>query len=114
VNLRIFRKQARRKPAAVPRGWFRDRDGTYYRNFPLVKAEFKLATETGLTEVAAGLVAELEQIVRGGVIRKAELGPGDTEVCGASFSEAYPAHPALRALDDGHVAYQDDKPLPGL
>lgn len=96
--------RARRAPA-LPRRWFQDEDGTYFRNCPLIAAErgqvmsWPLSAR-GRSGALSALAAEWREALNGDVIRKEELGPGDVVVAPASFRGACPRRPGLWALDD--------------
>jgi hypothetical protein len=97
----------RRRDAArlVPRHWFADDDGTYYRNCPLIAAErdevmaWPLLTP-GKFEALDALFAEWEETSEVGVQRKDCLEPGDVVTVPCTFREAYPDNPGLWALDN--------------
>jgi hypothetical protein len=94
----------RRVRKAPPRCWFRDGDGTYYRNCPLIAAERREVTAWPLTTpgkfaVLGRLDAEWHERFAGGVQRKPRLDPGDTVTEATSFREAYPHNPGLWVLD---------------
>lgn len=83
-----------RKPK---RAWFKDQDGTYYRNCSLILREMKQARGTRWFAV---LSAEFDEVFHRGVVRKEHLERGDVAVEGCSFREAYPHLPGLWRLDD--------------
>lgn len=87
-------------PQDLPRRWFRDKDGTFYRNCPLVLKESREAIDAGRWEVATRLHAEFDEVFREGLIRKPALEPGDVEVRPVPFREAYPDKPELWVLDE--------------
>jgi hypothetical protein len=98
LRFRIGRK-------APLRRWFQDRDGTYYRNLPLIMAEQKEVMAwppltPGKYGVLDDLEAEWDVAWAKGLIRKAELDPGDMLVTPAPFREVYPDKPGLWRLDD--------------
>lgn len=83
----------------IPRRWFRDDDGTYFRNCPLIHGEANQAAKLGRFRLAHKLHEEWEVAWREGVIRKAELDRGDVEVEMLSFREAFPDDPAMWIFD---------------
>ena len=95
---RLWAQKATGSPP--PRRWFRDSDGTYYRNLPMIRAELDAAAAAGDTRSVARLETEWDETFRTEITRKDALGPGDIEAFPASFRDAYPHHPALWALDD--------------
>lgn len=86
-----FRKPRRR--------WFQDKDGTYYRNCPLIMAEQK-ECPWWRERTWKALTSEWEQAFRDGIIRKDRLGRQDELVTAAPFREVYPDKPGLWFLDD--------------
>jgi len=94
---------------APPRRWFRHAGGTYYRNCPLIKAEWEEvlawpASTSRKFRLAEALSAEWYAVFAAGVTRKAELEPGDELTTPAPFRETYPRHPGLWALDERNGA----------
>lgn len=83
----------------MKRQWFRDTDGTYYRNCPLIMDEWKRAIRLGRFFLASRLGREWDTAFRQGVIRKNALTRGDTVVQPRPFREAYPDRPGLWTLD---------------
>jgi hypothetical protein len=95
----------RRRVQLPARRWFRDKDGSYYRNCPLVTGERNEvvawpASAPGKYEVLDALHAEWSLLFRQGVQRKSSLGLGDVVVEEATFREAYPRNPGLWILDE--------------
>lgn len=86
----------------MKRRWFQDKDGTFYRNCPLILGEQKECIGPPFRgRRFRQLQAEWEVAWRDGVIRKAKLGRGDKLVPGpAPFREAYPDNPGLWVLDE--------------
>lgn len=84
----------------MKRSWFRDDDGTYYRNCPLIMKERQQAIRSLRLRRARILEAEWREAWRKGLIRKDKLGRGDIEVQRRSFREAYPDRPELWVLDE--------------
>jgi hypothetical protein len=80
----------------VKRAWFRDPDGTFYRNCPLIRHERDRAA---VPWRRAALTDEWWETFRKGVQRKAVLDPGDVVAEPAPFREAYPDRPGLWVLD---------------
>jgi hypothetical protein len=89
----------KRNERTVTRYWFQDRDGSYFRTCPLIMQEMDWARLTFRFGLAEKLRAEWHQCWDSGVIRKAELEPGDAVTEAAPFREAYPDHPGLWMLD---------------
>jgi hypothetical protein len=92
-----------REPPA--RQWFQAEDGTYYRNYPLIRDERQAVlawpdSAPGKYEIFSALLDEGRQVMTGGVLRKAALGPGDVVAEPAPFRKAYPRNPGLWMLDD--------------
>lgn len=89
------------------RAWFRDDDGTYFRNCPLILAEQKRELDRTPPPwgwrhhfaILDALKAEWQHAWSEGVLRKDELEPGDVVVPMASFRDAYPDKPELWILD---------------
>ena len=87
----------------MKRAWFQDKDGTYYRNCPLIMAELERISARAwpwLMPRCRALAAEWEQAFSAGVIRKPALGRRDVLREPGSFREAYPRHPGLWVLDE--------------
>jgi hypothetical protein len=91
-------------PGAGGRAWFRDDDGTYFRNCPLImaerKAELAQPWKPGQRARLDALQAEWWQAFRFGVTRRTCLSPGGIVVEPASFRVAYPGNPGLWVLDE--------------
>lgn len=86
---------------SIRRSWFRDDDGTYYRNCNLIMAERRTAVANPLLWWRLpSLEREWRTAWRKGVLRKAKLGWFDRVVQPTPFREAYPDHPILWKLDD--------------
>ena len=84
-----------------PRCWFQDKDGTYFRNIPLIMAEQKAVMyKPWLAGYFRQLTAEWNQAWREGLIRKDSLSPGDVVVEPAPFRVVYPDKPGLWVLDE--------------
>jgi hypothetical protein len=79
----------------VKKSWLQDKDGTYYRNCPLIMAERKRAIFR-----RGALSREWRETYIIGVQRKDTLGPRDVLVQPRSFRESYPDHPGLWRLDE--------------
>jgi hypothetical protein len=104
--MRLRRKQRIQR---IQRCWFRDEDGTYFRNRPLIMAEIHALAEIHAHQPASWgkrdirkintLLAEKDIVWQQGVIRKPALDPDDCVVRPASFRETYPGKPGLWALD---------------
>jgi len=84
----------------MKRQWFRDKDGTFYRNANLVHGEANRLARRGCFLAAARRHKEWERIFRKGVDRKDRLGWRDVEVKPRSFREAYPQYPIFWQFDD--------------
>jgi hypothetical protein len=103
-RVRIFR----RRPATVrplPRHWLQAEDGTFFRNYPLVRSEREAVLAwpdgtPGKYAIFQALAGEGHSLLTGGVLRKASLGPGDVAAAPALFRDAYPRNPGLWVLDD--------------
>ena len=85
----------------MKRSWFQDKDGTYFRNLPLIMAEQKAI----IGRLWSGrryrqLEAEWQQAWREGVLRKDHLDRGDKLVQMGRFRDVYPDKPGLWVLDD--------------
>jgi hypothetical protein len=107
--IRLWRRRPRNVIKPPARQWFRDKDGTYYRNCPLIRSEQDevRAWPTGTAlkwAIVEELSAEWWRTFHAGVQRKADLDPGDVVVTPAPFREAYPRHPGLWALDEPESA----------
>jgi hypothetical protein len=94
---------ARRRQNDPQRRWFQDKDGTYYRNGPLILAEerewLKLLCTRRVSRELDKLHAEFQIVWKDGLIRKPALEPGDRLVQQATFRDAYPDKPGLWVLD---------------
>jgi len=88
------------------RAWFRDKDGTFYRNANLVSAEMAKMPKRTAADFRRldEMHAEWDRIFRKGVDRNAELGPDDIELTPRPMREAYPQYPILWTLDDADNA----------
>jgi hypothetical protein len=84
----------------MKRKWFRDDDGTFFRNVPLNIAEMD-ATPLWMFWRHRYLEREWRTVWDKGVIRKDRLGRRDVEVKMRSFREAYPDDPRIWTLDRG-------------
>lgn len=92
-----------RKPKPLPRYWFQGKDGTYYRNATTISEEMDIIVrkrDARYHKAFLDLTREFDQAHRVGVIRKAELEPGDVLAEPMPFREAYPNHPGLWTLDE--------------
>ena len=84
----------------MKRAWFRDSNGTYYRNCPLILAEQERCIRWPWRyRLFWQLDAEFRETFRKGVLRKDRLGRGDRLVQQVPFREAYPDKPELWFLD---------------
>lgn len=81
------------------RRWFRDRDGTYYRNVPMVLNELDTTWPVRLWKRAM-LLSELDHIYREGHTRRRTLGWWQVEVQPMTMREAYPDRPIFWTLDE--------------
>jgi hypothetical protein len=82
------------------RTWFRDADGTYYRNCPLINAEQWRLSSLLLPWRFRALSREWWHVYREGLLRTRTIGRYDRVATPAPFSEAYPDKPGLWLLDD--------------
>lgn len=95
------------------RCWFQDKDGTYFRNCPLILDEqqelielyrhtnpLRLRKLQQINALLAELKREWDQAWRDGVFRKEHLDHGDRVVQMAKFRDRYPDKPALWVLDE--------------
>lgn len=83
------------------RQWFRNDDGTFYRNSILVDREIRaLSLAPWNRKRRQRLQAEWDRIFWHGVDHKDKLDRGDVEVKARPFREAYPNHPGLWRLDE--------------
>src|SRR6185437_7800203 len=96
------REMKLRKPK---RHWFQAKDGTYYRNCPLIRDEQK-ACPWWRWRTWEALTAEWEHAFRIGLIRKDRLSRGDVLSTPAPFREVYPDRPGLWFLDDPDWRFQ--------
>lgn len=83
----------------MKRHWFRDEDGGYYRNCPLIQNEMDRAFRRGRLLLWRKLQAEWWQCWYEGITEKSTLGRGDVAVTPAPFRDAYPDNPGLWRLD---------------
>lgn len=92
----------------MKRSWFRDTDGTFYRNCPLIEADLKSVSKkmTGLLFFRRSLERDYTTLEREwehafsvGVYRKDVLGKDDIEAIPLPMRLAYPNNPGLWALD---------------
>jgi hypothetical protein len=87
-------------PLRARQRWFAEPDGSgYYRNCPLIMAEWKAALHLGRVHLALRLQDEWIETFRRGVTRKDKLDRHDILATPAPFREAYPQYPGLWALD---------------
>jgi hypothetical protein len=82
------------------RQWFKDKDGTFYRNCNLNLDERERALRSGRLFLVHRLEKEWSQLWQKGLISKEKLGWRDVEVQPRPFREAYPDQPVLWALDE--------------
>lgn len=95
------------------RHWFQDKDGTYYRNCPLIMDEqrelldrlkgtnpWRVRRIRQFDHALDELEREWTAVFNEGIIRKAGLAPGDVVVQPAPFREVYPDKPGLWFLDE--------------
>lgn len=83
----------------MKRHWFQDRDGTYYRNCPMILDDMK-ATPWFFFRQRRRLELEWRNVWLHGGIRKSQLGRGDVVVRPASMRDAYPDRPGFWTLDE--------------
>ena len=84
----------------MKRRWFRDKDGTYYRNVPLISAERFTLINRCLPWRQLILGREWRRAWSEGVIRTRRIGWRDEVTAPRPFREAYPDHPGLWTLDE--------------
>lgn len=84
----------------IPRRWFRDEDGTYFRNCPLIHEEANQAAKAYRFRLASRLHQEWLSVWEKGVTRKSKLSRGDIEVKMMSFREAFPDEPDMWIFDE--------------
>jgi len=84
----------------MKRAWFRAKDGTFYRNCPLISREMTRCRWPWRNRRFWQLAAEWDRAWQQGVIRKPTLGRGDIEAQPRPFREVYPDNPELWPLDD--------------
>jgi hypothetical protein len=93
-------------PFPHQRRWFQAKDGTFYRNCPLIMQERYQALRWCRFRLASQLREEWAETFRGGVTRKPTLGRNDTFAGEPlSFREAYPDEPGLWMLDAPSATY---------
>lgn len=83
----------------IPRRWFKAKDGTYFRNCPLIHGEAGQAARVGRYRLAHKLHDEWERVWENGVARKDKLERGDVEVKMRTFREMYPDEPEMWIFD---------------
>lgn len=98
-----MRFRLKRRPP--PRQWFRDEDGTYFRNCPLIASEREEVRNWPAGaflkwRIIEELSNEWWRTFRTGVQRKPALDPGDVVAEPAPFRAAYPINPMLWTLDE--------------
>ena len=82
------------------RTWFRDTDGTYFRNCPLIMAERGRLINMLLPWRFLALEREWWHVYREGVFRAKTIGRFDRVATPGLFREAYPDKPGLWVLDE--------------
>lgn len=82
------------------RTWFRDDDGTYYRNCPLIYAEQGRLSSFLLPWRFRALEREWWHVYREGVLRTRTIGRFDRVATPGRLRDAYPDNPGLWALDE--------------
>lgn len=92
----------KRRATPVKRSWFRDDDGTFFRNANLVHADMKRMRRRTPSDFRRlnEMHDEWDRIFWAGVERKDQLGPDDVEVEPVPMREAYPQYPILWTLDE--------------
>lgn len=85
----------------MKRRWFRDDDGTYYRNINLILSEIQASPHWLIWNWPRlwRLHREFDETFRVGLQRKDRLGWRDVEAQPVPFRVAYPNHPILWKLD---------------
>lgn len=82
------------------RTWFKDDDGTYYRNCPLVKRDMGRPMNLILFWRQFSLHNEWDEVYAAGVRRADKIRPWDRVTTPRPFRESYPDHPGLWILDE--------------
>lgn len=96
----------RRKPKRITTWWFQDKDGTYYRNAPLIGRELEEIAYMPFYKAARyqdqflELCAEHDEVFSKGIRRAAAIDKGDKVTTPMRMRDAYPNHPGLWVLDD--------------
>lgn len=81
--------------------WFKDRDGTYFRNCGCVERDKRRARlRPWLWWRLPALEREWWSVFREGVTQAEKIGRRDRVAEPRPFREAYPNHPGLWVLDD--------------
>lgn len=82
------------------RTWFRDEDGSYRRNCPLISDELERPSSILLPWRYITLNREWWQAYREGLIRADRIGRRDRVATPMPLREAYPDKPGLWILDE--------------